>query len=634
MFLRQILLIGFSLFYLVTYSQRDLNNIPIILNEVTVRSNRLEAYSIGAVTETPDTTITKILSTSSLADLLSVTTGLALKTYGPGGLSSISMRGGSSAHTAVMWNGINIQSPMNSGVNLSVMPVAFMGDIKVQSGGAGTLYGSGAMAGVLHLSGKNLFKINNGGSVNIGVGSFESKNIMLGGKIGNEKIAGIISILGDQSDNNFEFNNTSRPDKRRQRQTNADYKQYGILQENHIRITRNSIITTGVWYQHYNKNIQTLMTNSRPNQQYQIDNNIIGTLNYKYFTEKYQINLKQGVIWNEVDYYDLITPSNSGLNQSMSLISEVEAKFNLSKGQVWSLGVNYTNENGKSDGYSEPENRNRFAAFSFFQFHNFNKRLTNVISVRDEMSNSTIHPVVFAYGGVLTLTPSLSLMGNISRNYRIPTFNDIFWKEDAWSRGNPDLKPESGWSGDTGIKYKIKKDKFLSNLTATLFMTYVNDLIVWFQGSDAIWMPTNKKEGESKGLELRWNSQLTLGHSAINANINYNYTYSRLKTDDEYDGSQMTYVPLHRLNGTFTYSMKQTTIGFALNRAGERYYDYKNKLKPYILGDLFTTIQIPKLPVKSDLSFKIRNVWNTQYQIMAWYAMPLRHYEASLNIRF
>ncbi|GAO28079.1 TonB-dependent receptor [Geofilum rubicundum] len=634
MFLRQILLIGFSLLYVVADGQTISGDNPVMLNEVTVRSNRLEAYSVGAVTESPDSTLTKMLLSSSLSDLLSVSTGLALRTYGPGGLSSVSMRGGGSAHTAVIWNGINIQSPMNSGVNLSVMPVAFMGDVKVQYGGAGTLYGSGAMAGVLHLSGSNIFTHKNGGYLNTGVGSFGKKDIMLGAKIGNQKAAGTISVFAGESDNDFDFFNTSRPDNKRQKQSNADYQQYGFLQENHIRTTRNSLLTTGIWYQHYDKNIQTMMTNSRPNEQNQIDNNLTGTLNYKYYTEFFQLNIKQGVIWNEVDYIDLAIHSNSGNNQSLSLVSEIETRFNLTDGQIWSVGINFTNESGKSDGYIETQSRDRLAAFSFFQFQSFNKRLTSVISARNEMSDGNIHPFVFAYGGELPLTSALSLLGNISRNYRIPTFNDIYWKEDTWSRGNPDLSPESGWSGDASLKYKLRKESIASDFSATGFVTFVDDWIVWLQGSDAIWMPTNKKSGKSMGVELRWNNQISLGKSAIGAKIHYNYTHSRLKTDDVYDGKQMIYTPRHRLNGIFTWSGKLVTSGFSLNGAGKRYYDYENSLKPYLLGDLFTTIHLPALPVKSELSLKIRNVWNTRYQIMAWYAMPLRHYEASLNIRF
>ena len=39
---------------------------------------------------------------------------------------------------------------------------------------------------------------------------------------------------------------------------------------------------------------------------------------------------------------------------------------------------------------------------------------------------------------------NFSLKGNIGYNYRIPTFNDLYWPADAYSIGNPLLQPEYG----------------------------------------------------------------------------------------------------------------------------------------------------------------------------------------------
>jgi vitamin B12 transporter len=144
------MLFRFVLFCLVlcfsarTFSQDYFQENPVKLKEVRVVSERLHDYAVGATVVSPDSGMIKLHRNSSLSSLLANTSGLSVKTYGAGGLASVSIRGGSTDHTAVMWNGLNIQSPMNGGVNLSVMPVHFFNNVEVQHGGAGTLFGSGA----------------------------------------------------------------------------------------------------------------------------------------------------------------------------------------------------------------------------------------------------------------------------------------------------------------------------------------------------------------------------------------------------------------------------------------------------------------------------------------------------------
>lgn len=602
----------------------------IWLNEVTVRSHRLEEFAIGAMVEKTDTTLALLLANSSLSDLLSSGSNLQVKTYGPGGLSTFSLRGGGNAHTAVMWNGINIQSPMNSGVNLSAMPALFFKDVKIQHGGAGTLYGSGAMSGVVHLNGENLFLRPNQLSAALGYGSFLSPSANVSLKFGNERQAFAISTFAKKSNNDFEFVNTARMDRPVQRQQNAGYSQAGILTDAHIRTSHNTMLTAGLWLQHFDKDIQTQMFKTRPDTAVQIDNNLMGAVNFKWFGNSKQLNIKQGIIVNEITYTDYIIPTNSGQNQSLSFVSEVESRININR-HIWSVGANYTREQGKSDGYRATESRDRLALFSFLHLKSRNNKLTTVLSVRDEMTNGELHPMVFALGSDYRLFAPLTLKGNISKNYRIPTFNDLTWAESSYARGNPDLKPESGWSGDLGLAIDKKNGQTAVAASATAFITHVENWIIWLQGSDNVWMPTNKKTGMSRGLELRMQNSHKTGNNLLQVNLSYNFIHSRLRTDDLYDGRQMTYIPRHSTNGMFSWSLNNLTTAFILNASGERYYDSTNTLEPYITGDLMTSYKIPFSTSAVTVTFRIANIWNTSYQTTAWYAMPNRHYEAGLR---
>ncbi|MDG5798955.1 TonB-dependent receptor [Marinilabiliaceae bacterium ANBcel2] len=630
--------ISFSLLILMagynTVAQNSITDISHQIKEVTVHSSRQKEYATGAITETPDSILHSAMRTSSLADLLSATGSASIKSYGAGGVTSLNIRGGGSSHTAVMWNGVNLQNPMNTGVNLAAIPLSFNNKIEIQHGGAGTLYGSGAVSGVIHINSENLFSRSNYTNVEAGYGSYNTKMGSISFKRGDENRASSFAFTAKTSDNDFKYKNSSRMDGRTETQSNAGFKQYGFTQNNQIKLTDNSTISTALWYQYNDKEVQTMMTSSRPNNQNQKDQNLNAIADYKYYGNNFRLNFKQAFLWNEVDYTDKEILSNSALNRSISSVTEFEATFNLSSGDRWSSGANYTHERGKSEAYRENGSRDRLSLFSFYQLNRIDD-LTTVLSIRNEMSDSEIHPVVFAVGADYNITDIFSLNSNISRNYRIPSFNDIFWAEDAYSKGNPDLKPEYGWSGDGGVNLALNMSNTSLELSSTLFYSRTKDLIVWLQqGEKRLWTPTNKKTGHSKGYELRLKSSTKLNSSLLNIRASYYNTFSKLKTDDQWDNQQMIYVPRHRAATNITFRRENISAGFILNATGKRYYDYQNSLDSYIKGDLFIMKQLSMYDKNAQLNFRVNNIWDTEYQLTAFYAMPLRNYQLTLNINF
>jgi vitamin B12 transporter len=609
------------------------DNDPIPLQEVTVRSSRVDVFAVGAHIDKPDTLLVKVLQSASLSELLAVSSGATINSYGVGGLSTISLRGGGGTQAAVVWNGINIQSPMNGGVNLSGMPTAFFGNIQIQQGGSGTLVGSGAMSGILHLSGENLFHERNGGEVRVGLGNFENRQLFLSGKYGNEKVATSVRVMGQMARNNFTYENTARINDPLVRQTNAGLKQGGVMQEAHIRLRGKTLLTTGLWYQHYDKDLQTQMTSSNPAHQNQTDDNVLGSLNLRFYGQGYSVNVKQGVVLNQVDYTDPDMPTSSALSRSMSLMSEADGRIQLNARYLLNIGLNYTHDRAETEGYGGLVSRDRLAFFSFLRMNHFNGQLVTVLSLRDEASNETLHPLVFSIGNDWHLTHNLAFKTNLSKNYRIPTLNDLYWLAGAYAKGNPNLKPESGWSGEGGLYYARQTGSQATELSGTLFFTYVKDWIVWLQDS-AIWEPTNKKTGRSHGLEARAGHAWRAGDAQLGANLSYFYTFSQLGTEDAYDGKQMIYIPRHKASALMTAAWKKLEAGFVLSFTGERYYDYANTIDPYLLGDAFASWRLPVKNAHITLNGRVNNIWNNAYQVMAFYAMPQRNYNLALAVTF
>ena len=91
-------------------------------------------------------------ATDNLAYLLSKQTPIYIKSSGPGGLSTISIRGAGASHTQLYWNGISINSPTLGQLDLATLPVAFIDHAEIHLGASSVVDGSGGLGGAIQLN--------------------------------------------------------------------------------------------------------------------------------------------------------------------------------------------------------------------------------------------------------------------------------------------------------------------------------------------------------------------------------------------------------------------------------------------------------------------------------------------------
>ena len=132
------------------YAQENVVDTIRQLNVVEVSTSRLILFSNANKSETLDSALLDRYTSSNLADILLNESQIFIKSYGLGSLASSSFRGSGANHTSVLWNGFNLQSPMNGIIDLSLIPANFMNNVAIQYGGAGALWGTGAVGGSIH----------------------------------------------------------------------------------------------------------------------------------------------------------------------------------------------------------------------------------------------------------------------------------------------------------------------------------------------------------------------------------------------------------------------------------------------------------------------------------------------------
>src|SRR5690606_17381308 len=230
------------------------------LQEIAVYASSLEKYAVGQQIETFESASIENFAGRSLGDFLQQNTGLYVRQYGEGMVSSLTMRGASAGHTAVFWNGLPLNSPSLGQSDFSLLPVEAIGKFAVHYGSSGALYGSDAIGGSVHMYSDLKFNQGHQFQVKQGFGSYGRINSRLSYGFSNKKWASRTKIFRNHSDNDFKYLDLTRTGFPEKRATNAGVRQWGLVQDLGWNISPTSQLSSSFWYSFTDRQIQYMMT--------------------------------------------------------------------------------------------------------------------------------------------------------------------------------------------------------------------------------------------------------------------------------------------------------------------------------------------------------------------------------------
>jgi len=188
------------------YCQRDS---ILELEEVVISDSKLGQFSDGRkVTKLNDSTLHR--NNGMLTNNLQYNSPIYFKQNGYGMVSSPSFRGTSAQQTAVVWNGININSKLTGQTDFNTIMAQNLNEVSVRSGGGSTQYGTGAIGGSIHLNQNLVFNSQFENTFRMGYGSFDTSSIGYGSSWGTDKTAYRIGIGNFNSANDFKYLGTDR----------------------------------------------------------------------------------------------------------------------------------------------------------------------------------------------------------------------------------------------------------------------------------------------------------------------------------------------------------------------------------------------------------------------------------------
>lgn len=590
-------------------------------------------YATGHFIQNVDTVVSRYAVSTNAAELLRKFGYGHIRSYGVGGVTTPSFRGTGASHTAVLWNGINIISPLIGQSDLSLLPVNFVDDVQLQSGGSASLYGSGAIGGTIQFNNKAVFRQGFTASLNENIGSFKTFFHGLSATWSEKRWISSTKVFQGSAENNFPyFNNNVLHFTTRKH--NAS-EQHGVLQQNYFQINQKQLLSIRFWFQDNHIEIPEPTTVTGEGEATQRDKFFRSMIGWNYDYKNGHLFIQSAQVHHLLDYRNpaakVTAPSTFD-----SFINTFENTVDVAKDLEWTSGANYTHEIANGDGLnSTVPQRNRVALYTAFKHQT--SKWTNVLSARQEIVNGQLTPFAPSLGVEYRVHPIVGLFGNVSRNYRIPTFNDLYWR-DATSEGNPGLKMETSWSEEVGVKLQYQQFKG----QAAFFSNQVDDMIYWGQTAGK-WSPTNLRKAWTRGIESF--GTLTKVYGKFSYEIIGRYSYTRATTEAVYDphkqkeiGNQLVYTPRNESSETLRLSWKLWHLQFTHTYTGRQYTDDANNvfvtLDDYQLANLWISKDMQLKHLTILVMIEANNLFDQQVEVRRGYPIPGTNFKAGLTIRF
>ncbi|HNW89516.1 MAG TPA: TonB-dependent receptor [Bacteroidales bacterium] len=611
--------------------QKSLTDSVYSLGAVEVATDRFSNTLCGVKADKIDSVSMKVFSGSNLSQLLMQNSSVYIKSNGIEGLSSVSVRGTGTSHTAVLWNGFNIQNPMNGGMDFSLIPVNFMNKISVQYNGMAALYGGGALGGAIHLSNEPVYDKGLDVAIGASYGSFANYSVNFKLGISRKKGALTVRAFYQQGKNDFPFINSAKYGSPRIRQTNAETVSYGVMHDKAFKINERNQVTFRLWMQESKRQIPPLMTQDFSSVR-QKDEFFRPALEWENKGKKYKLFVRTAVLIDEYKYEepDKLINSASGTTAS---VSESELYFKLFPYHTMNVGLHYKYTSGYCDYYTQKHSQQEISAFVSYTATSKTDKWKLNLALREEYSNNGFVPVLPSFAMDIRLYKDLLLYLNFSRNYRIPTLNDLYW----YPGGNTELKPENGYAEELGIKQQMAWNKTRFDYTVSGFNNNTQNWIIWLPES-TYWSPKNIQAVWSRGAEinLKVNTEVRNVNLIFSGKAAYVKATVQKSNNESAIGHQMIYTPVWIANTGIDVIFKTFNFNFNVEYNSRRYTSHDNSdfLDSYFIGNFFASKDFHYKNFICNVFFQINNIWNQTYQSVAWQAMPGFNFRTGLTVNF
>ncbi len=602
-------------------------------------------------------------NSASLAGILSSVAGVFVKEYGGvSGLKTISQRGMGTEHTLVLVNGVRVNSMQNGLVDLGLFSLDDIEGVEILSGGNSAAYGSDAVAGVVNIL-TDIPQTDHAIAFTSALGSFGYKRMHLiaRGSAGPLLLQGTYGEENSEEDYPFHFTNGNLTQTVNRR--NSDLRaQFGSLKStiNLDGNTRMNILIHG--YGSERGTGGPVLAPTSTSRARQKDEQWLAQVSVK---SRFSHSVELSTHFQSQRMYQRyrdpelviggITVDNHFTN--LHLLWETEASIVLDEKRTVCAGFELAYSNAKGNSLKSDVTREQMALFGTadIQFPFESGMIAGVglqPGLRFDLQAGGLQAWSPQLGAVVSFRRfdsgflqnlDVSAFSSISRNFRSPTFNELYYSGGG-GVGNPRLQPERSTGFDAGIRGGFD-GMGRHRIQASYFRISMQDRIVWVAAGPGAVSPKNLRKVLSEGFEA--SSRHSALDDAIILKTAFTQTRSiKISSDYESDpttGNQLVYVPEQTVH-TSLMLVKRWDMALLKEVAGEirysftgfRYFTEDNAgfLPSYRLVDVNIRANLAPGEFAFLTKFEVNNLLNENYQVTPGFPMPLRSYRLTVIVEW
>lgn len=558
----------------------------------------------------------------SVTDVVRLLPGLETsENGGRGQASSVLVRGGTSAQTLVLLDGVRINSVTAGGVDLNQIPLNQVERIEYIRGARASIYGADAIGGVINIittpeQGTKQTKLSASAGSQISRDVAASTAQTVGSK-GQVKFAGGFSSAAGYNVHPVAGVNDGDRDGFNAYNLMASYQQALNEQWDLNAIGRWSRYLSqsdssyaSTWGNHHEQN-----ETWNENQSYQL-----GT---RYRQGAYQQALQAHFSRDDMYYYNLGETRDQANSRTNVRQYDLNWLHDLQLSSDWRLGagVDWHREELGAGSMSAGElfsadgsilSRNNTGLYSLLQYQHGPWQAE--VSGRTDDNQQYGRHNTWQAGAGWTFVPNYRLSVRQGSGFRAPTFNDLYYP-DPYTPGNPKVKPE------TAITKEISLDGVTSGVTwrATAYRSDIEEMIQWAADASGTWYPENVDAALIRGLELEGEFNTWL--------LTHKLSVDLKDPEDKASGNQLIRRAHTDAKWQVQGSWQKWDGSIAWRYQSQRFDDTANQvsLAGYSAWDSALSYQLTKA---LKLQGKVNNLFDKEYQTASGYPAEGRSYQA------
>ena len=662
------------------------NNDPSYVTPIT-EASVVADRSLGEIGQQKtrlDSAAMHLTVSQSMADILTYNSSIFVKQYGRGSLATISFRGTAASHTQVTWNGMKINSPMLGMTDFSLIPSYFTDRATLLHGSSSLAATGGGLGGAVLL--ETAPGTTSGFDINavLGAGSFNTWDGFLKINYGGCRLQTSTRIAATYSDNDFTYRNYNKKEYTYDAAgiPNGSYypidtnrcgsiRDLHLMQDIYYKTDGGDRLSLNLWWMTSVRGVPLLSVDYRSGVGYtnkQSENTLRSVIGWNHTGNNLLLSAKAGWLHTSQGY-DFARDKGNGSMANMITSRSLINTFHVQAEGKWFAAehlmltaqiaayqhfVKSTDRNalalntgstaaGTGDKIAIGYDEGRFESSAYISAKwNVTPRLGLAAALREELFGKSLSPIIPVINIDYLITNNLTAKASASRNYRYPTLNDLYFLPG----GNPDLKPESGYSYDAGISFFTARDgKYSLRASATWFDSYIDNWIVWIPTFKGYWTPRNVKRVHAYGIETRAEGKFQMGRDwQLSGSGNFAWTPSINHGDpadwaDEAIGKQLVYIPQFSASSLVALAYRNWRLSYKWCWYSERYTTSDNdmatrigRVLPYIMNDIVLERRFAMRSAGLSLKLAVNNLFNEEYESVLNRPMPGRNFEFFVEI--